>query len=105
MKLSIKQLKIAAVAAMSAFTFAALVLFQPVTLAASPQDDAAVFFKAKCAMCHGQKAEKMFDATKADAELVEAVLKGKKPKMPSFEKSVNEDQSKALVAFMKELKK
>jgi cytochrome c5 len=77
--------------------------------AAAPQDfDAAAVYKAKCAMCHGQKAEKKFDSTKADEPLVEVVLKGKDdvtPKMPGYEaKGMTADQAKALVTQMKSLK-
>lgn len=76
--------------------------------AAADDFDAAATFKAKCAMCHGQKAEKKFDAAKADDALVETVLKGKDdvtPKMPGYEaKGVTADQAKALVAHMKMLK-
>ncbi|MDT7602160.1 MAG: hypothetical protein QOF61_157 [Acidobacteriota bacterium] len=76
----------------------------------SAQDfDAATVFKAKCAMCHGADASKKFDATKADDVLIETVLKGRDVapvKMPSYEaKGVSADQAKAMVAFMKSLKK
>jgi cytochrome c5 len=80
----------------------------PTTVAAD-DFDAATAFKAKCAMCHGADASKKFDATLADDVLVNFVLKGKDAtpvKMPSFEaKGMTEDQAKALVAFMKTLKK
>jgi mono/diheme cytochrome c family protein len=71
--------------------------------------DAAATFKAKCVACHGATAEKKFNATLSDAELVDAVLKGKKgekpPNMPAYqEKGINEEQAKALVAYMKSLK-
>ncbi len=71
-------------------------------------DDAATY-KAKCAMCHTPTASKFFDPAKADEELVEAVLKGKKgekpPYMPGFEaKGMTEDEAKALVAFMRTLR-
>ena len=77
--------------------------------AAAPQDfDAAAVYKAKCAMCHGQKAEKKFDPTKPDEALVETTLKGNDavtPKMPGYEaKGVTTDQAKALVTLMKSLK-
>jgi len=77
---------------------------------AAVQDfDAAATFKAKCAMCHGQTAEKKFDATKADDVLEATILKGKDdvtPKMPSYEaKGVTPEQAKALAAYMKSLKK
>ena len=62
-------------------------------------------YAAHCAMCHGAKAEKTFDATKPDEQLTESVLKGIKPKMPAYEeKGVNAEQAKALVAYMKQLK-
>ena len=72
--------------------------------------DPAATYKAKCLACHGAAAEKKFDATLSDADLVQAVLKGKKgekpPFMPAYEdKGINEDQAKALVAHMKSLKK
>jgi mono/diheme cytochrome c family protein len=71
--------------------------------------DAAATYKAKCVACHGAAAEKKFNATLADADLVTAVLKGKKgekpPNMPGYEeKGINEEQAKALVAYMKSLK-
>ena len=72
--------------------------------------DAAATYKAKCVVCHGAAAEKKFDATVADADLVQIVLKGKKGEKPPFmpgyeEKGINEEQAKALVAHMKSLKK
>lgn len=68
--------------------------------------DAATVFKAKCAMCHGAKAEKKFDAAKPDDQLSDTVLKGKEgtPKMPAYEKSFSPEQAKAMVAYMKSLK-
>ena len=76
--------------------------------AAVQEFDAAAVYKAKCAMCHGQKAEKKFDATKADDVLEATILKGKDdvtPKMPGYEaKGVTPEQAKALAAFMKSLK-
>lgn len=70
------------------------------------QEDAAALYKSKCVACHGATAEKKFDATKADDELIQAVLKGKKmekpPNMPAFEeRGITPEQAKALVAFMK----
>jgi len=72
--------------------------------------EAASYFKdAKCAICHGQKAEKQFDADKKEEELVETILKGKKPEkppnMPAYEaKGLTADQAKALIAYMKTVK-
>ena len=70
------------------------------------QDDPAALYKSKCFACHGATAEKKFDATKADDELIQTVLKGKKmekpPNMPAFEeKGITADHAKALVGFMK----
>jgi len=71
--------------------------------------DSAAYYKAKCAMCHGQKAEKKFDAALPEAELVGTILQGKKaekpPNMPGYAaKGVTEDQAKALANLMKQLK-
>ena len=87
----------------------AIILLNPAsarTSSAGEDLDVAAVFKAKCAMCHGAKAEKKFDATRGDDQLVESVLKGIEgpPKMPSYEKSLSADQAKALVAYMKSLK-
>jgi mono/diheme cytochrome c family protein len=74
------------------------------------QEDTAATYKAKCAACHTAKAEKSFDPAKADDVLTEIILKGKKgekpPFMPGYEaKGMTQDQAKALVAYMKELRK
>jgi mono/diheme cytochrome c family protein len=68
-------------------------------------DENSATYKAKCAMCHGANAEKSFDATKADDALIDAVLKGVKPKMPGYEQKLSSDQAKQLVAYMKTLRK
>jgi mono/diheme cytochrome c family protein len=72
-------------------------------------NDSAAYYRAKCVACHGQKAEKRFDSALSEEQLVEAILKGKKPEkppnMPSYEaKGINADQAKALVTYMKQLK-
>ena len=72
--------------------------------------DAASYYKdAKCVVCHGQKAEKKFSVELKDEELVEIVLKGKKPEkppnMPAYEaKGLTAEQAKAMVDYMKSLK-
>jgi mono/diheme cytochrome c family protein len=72
--------------------------------------DATSYYKdAKCVVCHGQKAEKKFDADIKEEDLVQIVLKGKKPEkppnMPAYEaKGLTEDQAKAMIAYMKSLK-
>jgi len=84
-----------------------LAIILPTAAARAQSDgaDVAGTYKAKCAMCHGQKAEKSFDATKEDAALTDAVLKGIKPKMPSYDQKLTPEQAKALVAYMKSLGK
>ncbi len=82
-------------------------LTAPKTSATRDDFDAATFFKAKCAMCHGQKAEKKFDASLPDEELVQIVLKGKEgtPKMPEYgSKGIDAEKAAALIAHMKSLK-
>lgn len=62
-------------------------------------------YKKSCLMCHKADASKLFDATKADADLEKVVLEGKdaKPiKMPEFaSKGVDAAKAKELVAYMK----
>jgi mono/diheme cytochrome c family protein len=72
---------------------------------AATDDEAAALFKAKCVMCHGAKADKKFDPTKPDDELLQTVLKSGKPGMPAYEtKGINEAQAKAIIAHMKSLR-
>ena len=71
--------------------------------------DAAGTYKAKCFACHGAKAEKKWDATHTDGQMVDSILKGKKaekpPNMPAFEdKGITADQAAALVTYMKSIK-
>jgi mono/diheme cytochrome c family protein len=97
-----------------AFGLAGLVIAATFVIASVPariviDEDSAALYKTKCVACHGAAAEKKFDAAKANDELIQAVLKGKKPEkppnMPAFEdKGITVDQAKALVAFMKTLK-
>jgi len=77
---------------------------------ATADDDTAAFYKAKCAMCHSPKAEKLFNMELKDEEMVQVILKGKKiekpPHMPEFEtKGMTEEKAKALVTYMRELRK
>jgi mono/diheme cytochrome c family protein len=77
--------------------------------ARTASEDTAAVYKSKCFACHGAKAEKKFDATKADDDLIQTILKGKKvekpPHMPGYEeKGMTVDQAKELVAFMRSLK-
>jgi mono/diheme cytochrome c family protein len=71
--------------------------------------DAGAVYKAKCVSCHGKKAEKKFDSTLPEAQLIDAVLKGKKaakpPHMPGYgTKGVSNEQAKSLIDYMKQLK-
>jgi mono/diheme cytochrome c family protein len=73
--------------------------------------DAAQYYKdAKCTVCHGQKAEKKFNLEDKDEDLTQIILKGKKPEkppnMPGYEaKGLTAEQAKALVDYMRELRK
>jgi mono/diheme cytochrome c family protein len=100
--IAVKRFSLAVAVFGAAITF--LIISVPARTA--NQDDAAAFYKAKCAMCHGATAEKKFDATKPDAELIETTLKGKKGEKPPFmpayaDKGMTTEQATALVAFMK----
>ena len=71
--------------------------------------DTAGYYKAKCVACHGKTAEKKFDPSLPEEQLIDIVLKGKKvakpPHMPAYaDKGVTSDQAKALVGHMKHLK-
>jgi mono/diheme cytochrome c family protein len=73
------------------------------------QSDPAAFYKAKCVACHGPKAEKKFDTTLTDEQLLDAIIKGKKPEkppnMPAYgEKGVTPEQAKGLLEHMKQLR-
>ena len=104
-----KLIKNLTIAITSIFLFSVVFLsVAPAQGEAQPSDPAA-YFKAKCVMCHGQKAEKKFDATLTDEQYIDAILKGKKPEkppnMPAYgEKGVTADQAKALLDHMKQLR-
>ena len=96
-------------AALFGIPLVATVLLISVPARTTSDDDAAALYKTKCAMCHGATAEKKVDKTKADDELIQTVLKGKKlekpPNMPAFEeRGITADQAKVLVGYMKSLK-
>ncbi len=89
------------------FATAALLLCG--TLAFGADLSANADYKAKCAMCHGANGEgkpamktvPMKEvAGKSDAELTEAITKGK-GKMPAYEGKLSADQVKALVSAIK----
>jgi mono/diheme cytochrome c family protein len=71
--------------------------------------DPAAFYKAKCVACHGPKADKKFDPALTDEQYIDAILHGKKPEkppnMPAYgEKGVTQEQAKALLDHMKQLR-
>ena len=97
------------------FGIAAAILFGAGLLVSVPAQgevqasDPAAFYNAKCVACHGKKAEKKFDSSLPDEQLIEMVMKGKKPEkppnMPAYgEKGVTAEQAKGLVDHMKALK-
>jgi mono/diheme cytochrome c family protein len=98
-------------AAFAGLGLAATFLVVAVPARAGADDfDAAGTYKAKCVACHGATAEKKFDAALSDDDMLQAVLKGKKPEkppnMPAFEeRGITTEQAKALVTYMKTLKK
>jgi len=115
-----KVLKFMTVAAMLAAFFAVVAMVSAASRTAGydqfdagagsgRQFDGAATYKAKCVVCHGQKAEKKFDVSLPDQQLIDIVLKGKKPEkppnMPAYgEKGVTTEQAAALVEHMKQLK-
>jgi len=117
---NMKVLKFMTVAAMLAAFFAVVVMVSAASRTAGydqfdagtgsgRQFDGAATYKAKCVVCHGQKAEKKFDVSLPDQQLIDIVLKGKKPEkppnMPAYgEKGVTTEQAAALVEHMKQLK-
>jgi cytochrome c553 len=80
------------------------------TRAAGQEKDLGTVYKeSKCLVCHGAKAEKKFDATLPEDQMLDAIMKGKKgekpPNMPAYEaKGMTVDQAKALIGYMKSLK-
>ena len=105
-----KSLKILAMVVMLAGLLSAVVLVPArARTEAEEQFDAVATYKAKCVACHGQKAEKKFDSSLPDEQLIDIVMKGKKPEkppnMPAYgDKGVTPEQAKALVEQMKQLK-
>lgn len=98
-----------------AITISAMFLFGVFFYSVAPAQgdaqpaDTAAYYKAKCVMCHGQKAEKKFDTALTEEQHLDAILKGKKPEkppnMPAYgEKGVSPEQAKALLEHMKQLK-
>lgn len=99
----------------TAITLTAIFLFGAIFFSVAPAQgeaqpsDPAAYYKAKCVACHGQKAEKKFDASLTEEQQLDAILKGKKPEkppnMPAYgEKGVTADQAKGLLEYMKQLR-
>lgn len=110
MRFTIKRLMSFAVAAVGLSLFAVLLL-APVPARATADDpfDAAGTYKTKCVACHGAAADKRFDKAIPDDQLVDIVMKGKKPEkppnMPGYgEKGITAEQAKSLVDYMKSIK-
>jgi mono/diheme cytochrome c family protein len=94
-------------------TFTVLLFISALLISAAaknePQEDTAAFYNSKCVACHGKNAEKKFDRSLTDDQMIEIVLKGKKPEkppnMPAYgEKGVTAEQAKGLIEHMKALK-
>lgn len=106
--LTINRVKALAVAAVLSFPLALLLSAGPAPARAAQDFDAAAYYKAKCAMCHGQKAEKKFDPAKDDAVHISITMKGRDdvtPKMPGYEaKGLTEEQAKTIVAYMRSIR-
>jgi mono/diheme cytochrome c family protein len=103
------ELKKMAIGIVAATLFAAGLIISVTAQGEVPASDPAAFYKTKCVACHGQKAEKKFDAAIPDEQLIDIVMKGKKPEkppnMPAYgEKGVTAEQAKGLVDYMKQLK-
>ena len=108
--MKINQIKLLVTAAfIAAFAIISFTTPDASSAVSTPDEDVAVVYKAKCAMCHSPKAEKAFDLAKTDEQHVEVILKGKKdakPPMPGYEaKGMTKEQAQALVTFMRELRK
>jgi len=102
------QIKNLGIAVLAAVTFASIGLL-PARAGSAEEDAAGTYKTSKCIVCHGAKAEKKFDSTIAEDEMVKVILTGKKaekpPNMPAYaEKGISADQAKALIAYMKSLK-
>lgn len=80
------------------------------------EEGAEVYKSAKpaCSMCHGTDGKKMAgtkefaspDVQKmSDAELTATINNGKPPKMPAYKGKLTDDQIKALVAYIRSMKK
>src|SRR5438552_1658757 len=104
--MTINRIKIFATLALVLPVLALMISYRttPVSAVTLTVSDPAEVFKAKCAMCHSPKAEKLYNPALPQEEQIEAILKGKKgekpPNMPAFEpKGMTADDAKALVEY------
>jgi mono/diheme cytochrome c family protein len=109
MKMTINRTKLLAIILFALPLLLFAIFREAPAMAASNADDPAVTYKAKCAACHTATASKFFDATKADADLVQVTMQGRKgekpPYMPAFEaKGMTTDEATSLIKYMKGLK-
>lgn len=108
-------------------TFFAMTLFvalisasMAMSVSPSPAADAAAIYAAKCAKCHGsdgsgvekykKKGQKAFtDAawqkTRSDAQLTTSITNGKGEAMAAWKSKLTAEEIKALVAYVRSLKK
>jgi mono/diheme cytochrome c family protein len=108
MKITINGLMKLGVAFAGVMLAASFVVVSVRARASADDFDAAGTYKAKCFACHGAKAEKKWDSTRPDAQMVESIMNGKKaekpPNMPAFaDKGITTDQASALIAYMKSI--
>ena len=110
MKLTITRLVNLAVAVVGASLLAVFVMVSVDARAnVDDQFDAAGAYKTKCVACHGAAADKRFDKTLTDEQLIDFVMKGKKPEkppnMPAYgDKGMTGEQAKSMVEYMKSIK-
>jgi len=83
----------------------------PGTTAASPaRFNVNQLFASSCGWCHFKggrengKGPKLMDTTLTDAEIVSRIRAGKPGQMPAFGSAFSDDQLKAIVAYIRELK-
>ncbi len=98
------RIKLLAVLTIGFAVFAVLAFETETAVPVEAFGDVAADYKAKCAMCHGQKAEKAFDPAKPVDSHVQVILKGKsdsKPPMPAYEaKGMTSDEARAFAEHM-----
>jgi mono/diheme cytochrome c family protein len=67
--------------------------------------DGAATYTAKCKMCHGAGGEKNFANLGAGAADLAKIVTDGKGKMPAYKGKLSDDDIKAVVAYIKTLKK